>query len=183
MRVEPLSSAIAAIVHGAHASTIDLVLAEAARRLRARGLKLGGLIQHNVEKDGIDCAEMLLEDLASGRHISISLQRAPGSTGCRLDPSGLAAAAALGAQGIAGGVDLAIISKFGAQEANGKGLRQEIALAAMQGTPLLTSVSKRLLPAWRAFIGEDWTELRADPDAVESWALMAVATREPAFGA
>ncbi|SDR56753.1 Protein of unknown function [Rhizobiales bacterium GAS113] len=182
MRAEPLTSAIAAIVHETRTTAVDLVLAEAARRLRARGLKLGGLIQHNVEKEGIDCAEMLLEDLASCRRVSISLSRTKGS-GCRLDPAGLAEAAALGAQGIAGGVDLAIISKFGAQEASGKGLRQEIAQAAMQATPLLTSVSRRLLPAWNAFIGEDWIELRAEPDAIEAWALAAVAAREPALGA
>ncbi|SED91713.1 Protein of unknown function [Rhizobiales bacterium GAS188] len=183
MRAEPLTSAIAAIVHETRTTAVDLVLAEAVRRLRARGLKLGGLIQHNVEKEGIDCAEMLLEDLASGRRVSISLSRTKGASGCRLDPAGLAEAAALGAQGIASGVDLAIISKFGAQEASGKGLRQEIAQAAMQATPLLTSVSRRLLPAWNAFIGEDWIELRAEPDAIEAWALAAVAAREPALGA
>jgi nucleoside-triphosphatase THEP1 len=182
---------VAAVVHEARSVAIDLVIAEAARRLRARGLKLGGLVQHNVEKDGMDCAEMLLEDLASGKRISISLKRARGSSGCRLDPSGLAEAAALGAQGIACGVDLAIISKFGAQEAAGKGLRAEMALAASSGMPLLTSVSRRLLPAWRDFIGEDWTQLPPDPAAIESWGVAAVKRRglvaalaeEPALGA
>jgi hypothetical protein len=170
-------------VHETRAASIDLVIAEAARRLRAHGLRLGGLIQHNVEKDGLDCAEMRLEDLASGRQISISLSRGKGATGCRLDASGLAEAAALGARGIAGGVDLVVISKFGAQEAAGKGLREEIALAALQATPLLTSVSRRLLPAWRAFIGEYWTELPTDPDAVLAWGLAAVAARQKAGAA
>ena len=180
MRPETSTSTIAAIVHEARAASVDLVVAEAARRLRAHGMRLGGLIQHNVEKDGLDCAEMLLEDLASGQRVSISLSRGKGATGCRLDPSGLAEAASLGARGIARGVELAVISKFGAQEAAGKGLREEIALAALNGTPLLTSVSRRLLPAWRAFIGEDWTELPADPDAILAWGLSVTAARGPA---
>jgi nucleoside-triphosphatase THEP1 len=178
-----LACPIAAVVHKARSAAIDLLMREAARRLRARGLKLGGLVQHNVEKDGIDCAEMLLEDLASGRRVSISLERTKGSSSCRLDPSGLAEAAALGAQGIGHGVDLAIISKFGAQEAAGKGLRQEIALAATSSNPLLTSVSRRLLPAWRDFIGEDWTKLTPDPAAIEAWGLAAVARTQKAVGA
>jgi len=171
--MDALAHPIAAVVHEAHAAVIDGVMREAARRLRARGLRLGGLVQHNVEKDGIDCAEMLLEDLASGRRVSISLARPKGSTGCRLDPAGLAEAAALTADGIAQGADLAIISKFGAQEAAGKGLRQEIALAAGNGMPLLTSVSRRLLPAWSAFIGDGWVELPPDPAAIEAWGLAA----------
>ncbi|MFI5012504.1 MAG: DUF2478 domain-containing protein [Hyphomicrobiales bacterium] len=176
-----MSLPIAAIVHETRSTAIDRVMCEAAQRLRAHGLRLGGLVQHNVLKDGIGCAEMLLEDLASGRRVSISLERPKGSSGCRLDPAGLAEAATLGAQGIARGVDLAIISKFGAQEAAGKGLREEIALAASSDTPLVTSVSRTLLPAWRDFIGEDWTKLDPDPAAIEAWGLAAVAAREKAL--
>jgi nucleoside-triphosphatase THEP1 len=169
--MQPFASPIAAIVHEARSAAVDQLILDAARRLRARGVKLGGLVQHNVEKDGTDCAEMLLEDLVSARRVSISLRRTKGSPGCRLDPAGLAEAAALGTQGITSGVDLVIISKFGAQEAAGKGLREELALAVMSATPLLTSVSRRLLPAWEDFIGENWTMLPPDLAAVEAWGI------------
>ncbi|MBV9114570.1 MAG: DUF2478 domain-containing protein [Hyphomicrobiales bacterium] len=173
-----LASPIAAVVHETHSTAIDRLMLEAARRLRARGVKLGGLVQHNVAKNGTDCAEMLLEDLASGLHVTISLERRGGS-GCRLDAAGLAEAAALGARGIASVADFVIISKFGAQEAAGKGLREEIAQAVMCGKPLLTSVSSRLLSAFEDFIGERWTKLSPDLDTIEAWALAAVAAREP----
>lgn len=184
MNLDFLTSPIAAVVHDGSSPFVDLVLEDVARRLKARDLKLGGLIQHNFERDGIDCAEMLLEDLTSGRKVSISLRGSPGSKGCRLDPAGLADAAALAAAGIAEGVDLAIISKFGAQEAAGRGLRDEIALAISHGTPLLTSVGEKLLPAWREFIGGDWLPLIADPSAIEAWALSAIEARtgEPVLG-
>jgi nucleoside-triphosphatase THEP1 len=169
--METFASPIAAVVHDTRSAAVDQVILEAAGRLRARGIRLGGLVQHNVEKDGADCAEMRLEDLASGRCVSISLKRTKGASGCRLDAAGLAEAAALGAQGIARGVDLAIISKFGAQEAAGKGLREELALAVVNATPLLTSVSRRLLPAWQDFIGENWTRLPPDAAAIEAWGL------------
>lgn len=169
--MEVIASPIAAVVHETHAAAIDRLMLEAAKRWRARGVKLGGLVQHNVAKDGTDCAEMLLEDLASGQRVSISLRRSPGSTGCRLDAAGLAEAAALGAQGISRGVDLAVISKFGAQEAAGKGLREELALAVTLATPLLTSVSLRLLPAFNEFIGETWTRLPLDIEAIEAWGV------------
>ena len=179
--MEVLASPIAAVVHETRSTAIDRLMLETARRLRARGVKLGGLVQHNVEKQGADCSRMLLEDLASGHQVPISLERGGGS-GCRLDAAGLAEAAALGARGIAGGADFVIISKFGAQEAAGKGLREEIAQAVLRAAPLLTSVSIRLLPAFVNFIGESWTRLPPDLVAVEAWALAAVAAvavREP----
>ncbi|MBV9431869.1 MAG: DUF2478 domain-containing protein [Hyphomicrobiales bacterium] len=177
MRV--LASPIAAVVHETRAVAIDRLMLDTARRLRARGIKVGGLVQHNVEKEGSDCAEMRLEDLASATHVVISLQRPRGS-GCRLDAAGLAEAAALAQRGIASGADFVIISKFGAQEAAGKGLREEIAQAVMLGLPVLTSVSSRLLPAFEGFIGESWTRLPPEFSAIEAWALSTVATNDPA---
>jgi len=179
--MEVFTSPIAAVVHETRAVAIDRLMLEAATRLRARGVKLGGLVQHNVEKHGTDCAAMLLEDLRSGKHVAISLEQSRRGSGCRLDAAGLAEAAALGGRGIAGGVDLAIISKFGAQEAAGKGLREELAQAVMLETPLLTSVSLRLLSAFEDFIGVSWTRLPPELAAIEAWALSVVAAREPAL--
>jgi nucleoside-triphosphatase THEP1 len=176
---------IAAVVHDRRSASIDLMMREVADRLRASGRRLAGLVQHNVEKDGSECSEMLLKDLASDRLVSISMQRPRGSRGCRLDAAGLAEAAALAAAGIGRGADLVVISKFGAQEASGKGLRDEIALAVGSGIPLLTCVSRRLLPTWRDFIGEAWTALPPDPTEILEWAHLAIGARarEPALGA
>ena len=69
------------------------------------------------------------------------------------------------------GADLVVVNKFGKQEALGEGLRDEIAKAAMAGLPVLLAVRLDFLPAWRAFVGEDWAELAADADTVERWAI------------
>ena len=51
----------------------------------------------------------------------------------------------------------------------------------MLETPLLTSVSLRLLSAFEDFIGVSWTRLPPELAAIEAWALSAVAAREPAL--
>ncbi len=150
---------------------IDRFMADAASRLKARGLRLGGVVQHNEGTCESGCFAMALEDLASGVRFPISENRGAGATGCRLDATGLAAAGgALGAA-LAGKTDLVIVNKFGRQEALGQGLRQEIAAALLAGLPVLIAVRRDMLPAFRDFAGEDWTELPALAEAVEAWGL------------
>ena len=142
---------------------IDRFMADAASRLKARGLRLGGVVQHNEGTCESGCFAMALEDLASGARFPISENR--------VDATGLAAAGgALGAA-LADKTDLVIVNKFGRQEALGKGLRHEIAAALLAGLPVLIAVRRDMLPAFRDFAGEDWTELPALAEAVESWGL------------
>lgn len=150
---------------------IDRFMADTASRLKAQGLRLGGVVQHNDGACESGCLSMELEDLASGARFPISENRGAGATGCRLDATGLAAAGgALGAA-LAGETDLVIVNKFGRQEALGQGLRQEIAAALLAGVPVLIAVRQDVLPAFRDFAGEDWAELPAQPEAVEAWGL------------
>lgn len=150
---------------------IDRFMAEAASRLKARGLRLGGVVQHSEGACESGCLSMELEDLASGARFPISENRGAGAAGCRLDAGGLAAAGgALGAA-LAGETDLVIVNKFGRQEVLGQGLRQEIAAALLAGLPVLIAVRRDMLPAFRDFAGEDWAELAAEPEAVEAWGL------------
>jgi hypothetical protein len=72
---------------------------------------------------------------------------------------------------LAGETDLVIVNKFGRQEVLGQGLRQEIAAALLAGVPVLIAVRQDVLPAFRDFAGEDWTELPAQAEAIETWAL------------
>jgi len=150
---------------------IDGFMAELAQRLRARGLRLGGVVQHNEGACEQGCLSMALEDLASGERFAISEDRGAASAGCRLDAAGLAAAGGALTAALAGGAELVIVNKFGRQEMLGQGLRQEIAAALMAGLPLLIAVRQDFLPAWRDFVGEDWTELPTKLEAIEAWAL------------
>lgn len=150
---------------------IDRFMADLALRLKASGLRLGGVVQHNDGDCEQGCQSMALEDLASGARFPISENRGAASSGCRLDATGLAAAGAALTASLADGTELVIVNKFGRQEMLGQGLRQEIGAALMAGVPLLIAVRRDVLPAWREFAGEDWRELPAETDAIESWAL------------
>ncbi|TCR61422.1 DUF2478 domain-containing protein [Bosea sp. BK604] len=150
---------------------IDDLMAGLARLMKQRGLRLAGVVQHNeAECEGGDCHAMSLEELASGRQFPISEERGPGSEGCRLDASGLAAAGGAVAASLAGAPDLVILNKFGRQEMLGQGLRQEIAAAVTAGLPVLIAVREDFVSAWREFAGDDWARLPPEEAAIEGWA-------------
>lgn len=150
---------------------IDTFMQGVVARLRFRGLRLGGVIQHNDAECADRCMAMSLEDLASGARFPISQDLGPSAEGCRLDAAGLAAAAAAFSGALAERADLVIVNKFGKQEALGEGLRDEIGKAVLAGLPVLLAVRHDFLPAWRSFAGDDWVELSADAESVERWAV------------
>lgn len=153
---------------------IDSFMQGVVDRLRRRGLRLGGVIQHNDEACADRCMAMSLEDLATGARFPISQDLGPEAEGCRLDAAGLAAAAAAFSGALAERADLVVVNKFGKQEALGEGLRDEIARAVVAGLPVLLAVRHDFLPAWRGFAGDDWVELAADEDLVERWVTDAI---------
>lgn len=161
---------VAAVVYDPR-TPVDDLLAELSERLKERGFALGGLVQRNEAGGGPYCGSMEVEDLGSGRRVSISQDRGPGARGCRLDPRGLAEAGALAGQAIAGGVDFVIFNKFGKAEVEGRGLRAEFAQALANGIPTLTSVGTGVLSAWDAFVGGSWTRLEPSLEALEAWCL------------
>ncbi len=150
---------------------IDDLMQDVAARLKRRGLRLGGVVQHNDAACDDRCMAMSLEDLGSGRRFPISQDLGAGAAGCHLDAAGLAAASAAFAGALAERADIVMVNKFGKQEALGEGLRQEIAEAVMAGLPLLIAVRRDFLSAWRDFVGDGWIELEADGEIVERWVL------------
>lgn len=149
---------------------IEALLARATRALGERGVKLGGVLQHDVtniiEED--PCA-MQLENLETGESIPLSQELGRGSVSCRVDPDALARGSVAVRGAIARGVHLIVINKFGAQEAFGAGLRDEMGEAVLAGVPLLTAVGERFLAEWKEFTGGDCTLLPPDVDAVLRW--------------
>ena len=61
---------------------IDSFLQGMAARLKRRGLRLGGVVQHNDDACGDGCMSMSLEDLANGRRFPISQELGSGAGGC-----------------------------------------------------------------------------------------------------
>lgn len=126
-------------------------MAALAHALAAQGLRLAGAVQTNLNR-GADCAcDMDLTVLGvDAAPIRISQSLGAGSQGCRLDTDALERAAALAATAL-GGADLAMVNKFGKQEAAGRGFRDFVAAALAEDIPVLTAVAPELVPAFLDF--------------------------------
>jgi len=159
---------IAAIVYRP-TDNVEAVLIAAARTLAARGVTLGGVLQHDIASVVDDPCAMELEDLASGERFALSQELGSGSEACRLDPGSLAHAAMAVRRAVDTGVQLIMINKFGAQEMSGAGLRTEMGVAVMAGIPLLTAVGERFLDDWNEFTGGASALLTPDVDSVLEW--------------
>lgn len=144
------------------------LLAEIRTVLEGEGLRLAGAVQQNVDTGGPKC-DMDLHILSMDRVIRISQNLGALSQGCRLDPEGVAQAAALAEQVLSDGAAFAIVNKFGKAEAEGRGFRAFIGHALAQGVPVLTAVGPANQPAFRAFAEGLAQELPSDPAQVLAW--------------
>ncbi len=138
-------------VTGGERGQADMVLAEVAAQLRAKGVALAGVVQVNEEFDPARPCHMDLHILTGTDVVRISQNLGALSKGCRLDPAGLEQAVGLVAQALDTGPDLLIVNKFGKQEADGRGFRPLIGQALAAGIPVLTAVTPANRPAFEAF--------------------------------
>lgn len=159
---------LAAVIY-APTDHIEPLFVEVARLLRERGVRLGGVLQHDIPTVIDDPCAMELEDLNDGSRFALSQELGSGSEACRLDPGSLAHAGMAVRSAVEAGAELIIINKFGAQEAAGSGLRAEMALAVVAGVPLLTAVGARFLPEWQDFTGGAAVQLKPDLEAMVGW--------------
>ena len=156
----------------------DRLLAGLAARLTREGVRLAGVVQHNVECADDRLCDMDVAVLPDGPTFRISQSLGPEARGCRLDPSALEqAVAAVEARWTV--PDLLIVNKFGKHEAGGRGFRGPIARALAEGVPVLTGVNRLNVGAF-----SDFAEGLAAPGPTEAEALHAHVTallaREPA---
>ncbi|MDE1147268.1 MAG: DUF2478 domain-containing protein [Azospirillaceae bacterium] len=148
---------------------VDTLLASFAQGLRDQGRHVGGIVQRNRRGDCGPVKLMEVVDLRSGHVIPICQNLGPGSEACRLDTGGLAEAALAVARAVTDGVELVVVNKFGKTEAEGRGLRGEMAAAIDAGLPLLTAVPWRFYNDWMAFTGGYGTTLLCDAGVVAAW--------------
>ena len=153
----------------------DAAITDAVAKLRADGIDVRGLLQEGVQGSDSCCATLFLKDIGSGRRVEIFQNRGRETRGCRLDASGLAEASAWLREAIESRPDVLVFNRFGRQEADGRGLLNEIGTAAMAGIPVLVPVNEVLLPEWDAFSGGAYDRLPADPDRVVQWCRSIVA--------
>lgn len=148
---------------------VDEMLAAFAEELKAEGVRVRGLVQDNqAVGDGCACT-MELIDVDSGRRFRISQELGAGSTSCRIDPAGVAAAAVTLQAAVAERAELVLANRFGALEKAGGGLAHEMLAAMASGTPFITVVARAYLDDWQAFTGGLGDLLPADPAAWRRW--------------
>ncbi len=162
---------LAAIIYETGFS-IDEFMGAVAAALQSDGLRVRGAIQHNVGP--APCAAMTLVDLATGERFGISQELGAYARGCRLDPRGLADAAAWLDAAVDGDLDLLVLNKFGKAEAEGSGLRGAFARAVDARVPVLTAVRSPYTDAWYSFHGGLAADLPPCHDVVLAWCRAAV---------
>jgi len=172
---------VAAIVYQ-HNERVEQVMAAIAHTLRRASVRVAGLLQHNGPAADGGASMMDLEDIVTGRRFRLTQDLGAGSQSCRLDVSGLADATQVLREALRDQADLVLVNKFGAQEAQGRGLRDEIAAAAMAGIPVLTTVRRELLAQWREFAGGEFELLPPEETAVLCWWTHVRCTAAPAAG-
>jgi nucleoside-triphosphatase THEP1 len=148
----------------------DPLLAEVARQLKLRGLRLCGTVQVNTEREGSQHCDMDLMVLPDGPAFRISQNRGNWARGCRLDAGSLETAVDNVARSVDHGTDLMIINKFGKHEAKGRGFRSVIAAALDRETPVLVGLNALNREAFDKFSGGLATELSGELASILEWA-------------
>ena len=160
---------IAAVVYD-DGVAVDSLLGVFAADLVAQGARLGGVI--HVPRSEPGCgphALMKLRDLETNDVIPLCRALAGDGKGCALDPSGLERAAQRIRVASEQRADLVFLSRFGRQEAAGRGYSEALSSAVRHGGPILTAVRRGLADNWLAAAGGIGTLLDARLWVLKDW--------------
>jgi hypothetical protein len=149
---------------------VDEILAASVARIRAQGVAVAGLLQRFGDRLPNGKRSMWLEDIMTGATLRLDVPRGPGAVACMLDPDALAQGACLLQRAATSGADLIVVSRFGNAEADGSGMRAEIAAAICSGAAVLIPVRFSLLDDLEGFLGGPAAVLLPSPVAIADWA-------------
>jgi molybdate transport system ATP-binding protein len=159
---------------------VDAILTDTVQRVRARGIAVGGLLQRLGERLSNGKQSVWLDDIATGQTIRLDQPRGPGARACILDTDALAQAALLLRHATEAEHALIVVNRFGHAEANGGGMRAEIADAICSGAAVLIAVRPSRLDGLKSFLGGPALLLPPSPAALTDWAEQAVAIAQQA---
>ncbi|WP_172331689.1 DUF2478 domain-containing protein [Mangrovicoccus sp. HB161399] len=149
----------------------DRLLSGLAVQLKARGVRLAGVVQQNTERED-DCGcDMDVRVLPDGPLLRISQSLGAGSSGCRLDAGALEEAVGLVSASLADRAELLMVNKFGKHEADGRGFRGLIGEAVAGGMPVIVGVGASNMAAFLDFAGDFAEPVPPESEAMEAWAL------------
>jgi nucleoside-triphosphatase THEP1 len=169
MSAEPQKPKRLAAVVFENGDAANAIVTDFALALGASGTRLGGFVQISEDTENCGCKDTYVLDLQTGERTKILQDLGSGSQGCRVDPAALAGIGQLVSNALSHRPELVIINRFGRLESEGKGLRDEIATAALSGIPTLVCVSTRYLDAWREFATDLGDVLTCTPHALAAW--------------
>ena len=158
---------------------IDSILTSAVEQLRARGITVGGLLQRFGEQLPNGKYRMWVDDIATGQSIRLDKPRGAGACACIMDPNALAQVACMLRQVTETQPDLIIVNRFGHAEADGGGMRPEIADAVCSGAAVLLSARFIYQDALENFLGGPPTVLLPSAAAIADWAEQVVRIGQP----
>lgn len=163
---------LAYFIHDGARGTGDVLLCAVAAALRARNVRLAGVVQTNQDTAPECACDMQLECLSARKTLRISQSLGRLSTGCRLDAGALEEAVSCESHAFSTqNPQLLIVNKFGKHEGEGRGFRSLIATSMLQGCPVLLSVAPRNFAAFESFTEGVATKLPPQHNALMSWAL------------
>jgi len=155
---------LAALVYHDHDDP-DAVLRDFASDLKARGLRVVGMVQAG------QCADSSLSAVLvhSGEKILLAQDFDPRASGCRLDLARLQNAGARVADALKAGADLLVVNRFGKRERDGKGLAHLIERALYADIPVVIAVSSQHFGDWIKFADGMSVKLHCDRAALQAW--------------
>ena len=149
----------------------DRLLSELAERLQAKGLRLAGIVQTNVECYDKELCDMDVRVLPAGETIRISQSLGAGARGCRLNPEALEQAVGQVSASLQSGEapQLMIVNKFGKHEADGRGFRPVIAEALALDIPVLVGVNGLNMGKFQDFTGGAAEQVEPSVEEITDW--------------
>lgn len=148
----------------------DIRIETLAHHWRQQGLRLAGVVQHDIARPDRSRCDMQLELLETGERIALSEDRGAAARGCRMDHANLTHAALRVLRAVEGGeIDLLVINKFGKAESEGGGMREAIAVALEREIPVVIGVPMRNLDAWHAFADGFYLRVEGDVAVLDRW--------------
>ncbi|MFT4097622.1 MAG: DUF2478 domain-containing protein [Rhodoblastus sp.] len=157
-------SRLAAIVFDRD-EAVDEIMRAFIAALRARGVKVAGLVQ----EPGADDHDQHVRDLTTGESLPIMQDLGAEATGCAVDPAAIAVAARMLDRARAERPGLLVVNRFGRLESEGAGMIAEIGAAVSEGEAVLIAVPLRYGDPWNAFAGGLDAQMRPDLRALENW--------------
>ncbi len=146
-------------------------LAQFIARLKADGVRVGGMVQDVVLREDGSRERIDTIDIATGNRIVInqSTQETLRNHECSLDVQALTETTSVLRRAVIEGAELIIVEKFGAKEAEGEGLSGDILDVIAAGVPMLVAVPQTSLDAWRERTGGLGSEVAFSEPAFREW--------------